>query len=262
MLYINNDKIKKQIDYNNLFVAFDYDRTITSHDSVTSWEILEESQKLDKNYIIDSKKLYDYYRKIEIDSSIDTIEKERLMDQWMNEQISLLMKYGVNEQNFNELLNLTNKMKFRNGLEDFFKQMNLLGIPVIVISAGLGNVVIKSLKENNCLLDNVTVISNILSFNNNLIEINGFKINSINKSRVFIPNGFSKQIENKSSLILFGDQISDLLIMQNFNVPNKISVGFLSSDTKNSLEEYRRHFDIVATENEDYNELRKILIKK
>lgn len=257
--------IKKEIDnldINKAFVVFDFDRTMTPQNSETSWGILEQNDIIDKNYKVESKKLYEYYRKKEIDNHINDNEKNKLMEKWMDEQLALLMKYKVNEEIFNKLLNLTNKMELRNGLDDFLKKLDQLNVPVIIISAGLGNAVVKFLKDKNLLLNNITVISNILIFNENTIKIKNDKINSISKESITLPTTFLNQIKNKKQLLLFGDQISDLTMLNNFITQHKISTCFLASDTKIYIDEYIKHYDIIADENETFDNISKILIKK
>lgn len=260
MIYINS--CIKSFDTDDIFVVLDFDRTMTSSDSETSWGILERNDILDKNYKHDSHKLYDYYRHKEIDSSISDTEKEKLMEMWMDEQVKLLMKYQVDENIFNNLLTLTDKMQIRNGLDTFLKSLNVLHVPVIIISAGLGNAIIKFLKENHLFLDNIMIISNILEFDNHNIYIKDDKINSISKGHILIPDLFTEQIKHKKAYLLFGDQISDLIIMKSFHTPFKITTCFLSPDTKQDIEEYKNHYDIVATDNESFENISKILIKK
>lgn len=259
---IHMTKKINNLDINRAFVVFDFDRTMTSSVSETSWGILEKNEIIDEQYKIDSKKLYEYYRKKEIDNYISDAEKLKLMEKWMDEQVELLAKYKVDEETFNELLNLTSKMELRCGLENFLKRLEQLDVPVIIISAGLGNAVVKFLRDQNLLLNNITVISNILVFEDGTIKIKNDKINSISKGKIKIPNVFFDKIKNKDSLLLFGDQIGDLTIMNSFVTPQKISVCFLASDTKSDIEEYKKYYDIVADENESYDNISKILIKK
>ena len=264
MIYVNNEKIDKILSLKpeDICLVFDFDRTLTRGSSETSWSVIEKSDLINQEYIIQSRKLYDYYRKIEIDNSIDNNLKIKLMNEWIERQIELLSYYGVNERLFTKLTSGINKIKFRIGLDTFLKEINELNIPVIIISAGLGNIVKESLKQNNCLYENITIFSNMITFKNGNVEIDGNIINSINKDKITISDDVKNKFNSKNTLILFGDQISDLQVAQNFNIPNKFSIGFLSIDTNVFFEEYKQKFDIVCTECESFGNINKLLVKK
>ena len=263
MIYFNNEIIDKilSLKFEDIYLVFDFDRTITRGTSKTSWSIIDESSFINRGYKLDSKKLYNYYRRIEIDDYISDNAKEFLMEEWTRRQLELFTKYNITEDLFNKIL-LSNSLDFRDGIAIFFKEMYNLNIPIIIISAGLGNIVYESLKQNNCIYDNVYLISNMLKFENNLVKIEGSLVNSTNKKNINIPINVYNAIKNRNTIIMFGDQISDLVVLNNFNFENLISIGFLSNDTDKCLEKYRKHFDIVCSESENYQNIEKILIKK
>ena len=51
----------------SLYVVTDFDRTLTSHDSETSWNILSQSNIMGDEYCKERKAFFDYYRPIELD---------------------------------------------------------------------------------------------------------------------------------------------------------------------------------------------------
>lgn len=67
---------------------------------------------------------------------------------------------------------------FRDGSTEAFNKLFYKKIPIIVLSAGIGDVVELILMHENLLTDNVTVVSNFLKMskdNNGLSKIEGFK---------------------------------------------------------------------------------------
>jgi cytosolic 5'-nucleotidase 3 len=67
---------------------------------------------------------------------------------------------------------------FRDGSTEAFNKLFCKNIPIIVLSAGIGDVVELILMHENLLTDNVTVVSNFLKLstdNNGLSTIEGFK---------------------------------------------------------------------------------------
>ena len=69
-------------------------------------------------------------------------------------------------------------------LKNFFEAMYKNNIPVIILSAGIGNVIEGFLKENNCYFDNMKIISNFINFDNNgnINKFDGKIITSMNKT--------------------------------------------------------------------------------
>ena len=63
------------------------------------------------------------------------------MSEWYNKNIETLKKFGITEQTINYSANNENIMYFRDGAKEFLKEMNDRGIPIIVISAGVGNII-------------------------------------------------------------------------------------------------------------------------
>lgn len=260
MIYIINKDKLSSLDLTESFMIFDFDRTITTYDSPTSWSAIESSQLLPNSYIQYSKELYDYYRKFEIDNNINSELKQQLMEEWTSKQLELL-SMGINKELFEHLLKYSSNIKFRKGIDKFYKKMYQLNVPIIVISAGLGNVVKEAIKINNCLYDNVHIISNMVIFDNGF-KIDGSVVNSVNKDNLFIPENIKKEVDNRNTAILFGDQISDLTCLENFKTEKQLMVGFLNDETSKDFDKYIQHFDIVCSEDEDYNNLSKILMKK
>lgn len=260
MIYINNEDKITSIDLDNSFMIFDFDRTITKSDSKTSWSVIENSSLLPNSYREYSNQLYAYYREKEIDNTISDDFKQQLMEEWMIKQFELLSLF-YNPNLFCSLLKCSADIQFRDGVTNFFANLNALNIPVIVISAGLGNIVKEALRLNDCLYDNVNIISNMLVLKKHL-KLSGSLVSSTNKGNLSISDDIHNQIAKRKNVLLFGDQISDLTSLQNFAVAKQISIGFISDETALYLEEYKKYFDIVCDDNENYDRLSKILLKK
>lgn len=264
MIYINKRKLDTilNLKLEDILITFDFDRTMTSSISTTSWGVIEHSPLIPDGYRKDSLKLYNYYRTIEINEQIDKEYRDYMMIKWTMEQIELFYKYNIDLTLFNRLTEEPCNLHFRNGLKSFLDALLKRNVPVSIISAGLGNVVISSLEKDNLLNDNMFVISNILEYIDGIIRIKEPIINSTNKSSIELPSKLRELKSAKKQLILFGDQISDLLIGNNFKEMTSLNIGFLNGDTLDYLDLYKKHFDIVCTSDEGYENIEKMLIKK
>ena len=152
MIIYNEEKINEVNKWKDetIYVLTDFDRTITSKDSYVSWDILSKNNLVNDNYIKEVKELYNKYRPIEINENLSEELRSKYMILWWNEEINLFKKYGLTEDIINKSSCNMDLLKFRNGAKDFIKNMKERNIPIIIISAGIGNFIEKFLEYNNC----------------------------------------------------------------------------------------------------------------
>lgn len=263
MLYINNDKLKNMnLNLNNFYVVIDFDRTLTSDNSLDSWQVLGNSEIFSKDFVNESEKLTNKYYPYEIDYTLDSKTKEKYLKKWYDESMNLFFKYGLTHEILLKCVQ-NPKLQFRNGAKEFFEFLNKNNVPVIILSAGIGNVIEEFLKINDCYFDNIYIISNFIKFENNLmLKFSDNMLHSLNKKIQNLPTDFEKQLSNKDFILLLGDLIEDISMVPKEDLRKTLTVGFLADKLKNNLELYNQNFDIVFTGNTSFNEVRNILFNK
>ena len=99
MIYINSkDKVKNiNLKDNNYYVVIDFDKTLTSEKSETSWGLTSKSNGIGENYTKERMKLFNKYRPIELDSSIPDDVKSSYMEEWITAHIKLFFEYRLKE---------------------------------------------------------------------------------------------------------------------------------------------------------------------
>jgi len=154
-------------------------------------------------------------------------------------------------------------MTFRDGTKEFLINMYNRNIPVIIISAGIGNFIEKFLKDNDCYFNNIYLISNFLKFEEGkLVGFIDSVIHSFNKNLVNIPNNVKQIIENRNNILLLGDSLSDISMANGIDKKNIFSIGFLEDNIVNNLKHFQETFDIVATENSSLNDIKIKILKR
>lgn len=260
---IINKEINKYLpfkDLENMYVVADFDRTITNGSSKTSWSILASSDLVPKSYVEERQKLYDYYRPIEINEKLDLQFKMNAMKDWYQKHIELFVKYKISEEVFKTASTNLRIMEFRPGAREFIEFLHKNNIPLIIISAGIGNFIEEFLKHNNCYFNNVFVSSNKINFKNGIaVGVGKNIIHSLNKNEVSLPDNISLKLKNRKQVILLGDQISDLNMVQKDRHDLVLSVGFITDECKDKLDVLKANFDIVCQENDDYYKLKDLL---
>lgn len=260
---IINPKVKEKLpihNLNNLYVVADFDRTITNGNSKTSWSILANSDLVPKSYVSERQALYDYYRPIEVSDTVDDSYKLKMMKEWFQKHIELFVKYKISKQVFEEAETNLRIMEFRPCAGEFIEFLYKKNIPLIIISAGIGNFIEIFLENNNCNFDNIYISSNKIIFKDGIVAGVGDNIiHSFNKNEVSLPDEILKKLENRDNVLLLGDQVSDLN-MVNRNVHNSvISIGFLTPDSPKNI--MTSNFDIVCEESDNYDDIKKLVFK-
>ena len=248
MKYINNYKLNQiQLDNNNYYVAVDFDRTITSRQSCGSWNVFRSVLK--EEYEKENVELYNKYAPIELDYTISVEQKSRAMEEWYYKNMQLFYDYNLTKSKMENATKNSN-LTFRPGAKEFLKQLHDKSIPVIIVSAGIGNVIEQFLKDNDSYYDNIYIISNFISFNEdgNIKSYTYDLIHTLNKSmKGHMSKKLEEDISGREFRLLFGDFIEDKNMVPMEEWDKTISVGFLDKNIEENLNAYRNNFDIVLT---------------
>ena len=258
MIYLNNkeklDRIK--LNKNNYYIISDFDQTITSGLSIGTWGIdVTDKDEFNKK----RQDLYNKYRPIEIDNTIDIVEKYELMRIWYMESLKILVEYKIKEKDIDEAIK-KDEFKLRTGAKEFLQKMYNYNIPVLMLSAGIGNVIEKFLAYNNINFNNIYLDSNYLIFKDGDIQgIADNIIHTMNKNYNSLIKKYGNLVKNKEYILLFGDILSDINMVSKDKLENTITIGFLDINEKENLEIYNKTFDIVCTRNTSFNKIMEFL---
>ncbi len=139
--------------------------------------------------------------------------------------------------------------------------MNEYGIPVVILSAGIRNIIKQFLINNNVLFDNIIIFSNMLSFGEDGLYkgLEGENINASNKTIEFLLEKDKKRIEGRPYAIMYGDGLADLSMVPEYLWDRTIKVGFLEAAVEESLDIYNKMFDIVLVNNGSFDEVNNYL---
>lgn len=262
MIYINNEEKLKKINfknYENFYIVADFDKTLTEGNSNSTWAVMANANGVNEEYTQKRNALYQKYRPIEIDMTLTDEEKSNAMEEWWKCHIALFFEYGLRE----DAVKFSVKkggLKFRDGAKELLEKMRDYNVPLIIISAGIGNIIEEYLKEENCYFENIFILSNFVKFKDGVIEkIEGSTIHSLNKNVVRLPKEISEKLNQRENILLLGDGIADLKMVKKEDLNRTITVGFLDEKIEENLEYYNKEFDIVLTNQSSFYDVNKIL---
>ena len=265
MIEINKQANSKldDISLDNFYVIADFDKTITTKKSNTTFSLFSKSGFYPKEYLKERNLNYNYYRPIELDITLSDKEKYKVVKEWQEASYKLMLKYRVKESDIPKILDQEDSLILRNGAIDFINYLNENNIPLIISSAGIGNFIIELLKKYECYTDNIFVYSNILKFKDDeIIDSIDEIIHSMNKNDIIVSGEFLEKTNNKKYVVIIGDQLSDLNMANNLPKKDILSFGFLESNVNESEKLFHDNFDVVLTENESFDGIKKLLMKR
>lgn len=78
-------------------------------------------------------------------------------------------------------------------------------------------------------------------------EFDGHLIHTYNKNMNRLPKEIKEEIEKKNNILLFGDLIEDIGIVDDKDLYKTLTIGFLENNVEENLDVYQDNYDIVLT---------------
>ncbi|MDE2953148.1 MAG: hypothetical protein OXR71_01390 [Gemmatimonadota bacterium] len=236
-------QLNRYSEIEQLCVVSDWDRTLTKArtedgQDATSYSVIAHGAYLGDAYRVEMDRLYARYRPLEISQTISYRKKQKAMHDWWMAALEMMQKYGLTKEIIEDIA-AREFMRLRDSAIDFFNILSNRDIPLLILSAGIGNAISKFLKIRALLTSNVTVTANKLIFDTHG-AVAGFcepVIHSFNKARhASTPRG---------CVLLLGDTIEDAQMVDNADADCVIRVGFLNEAIVENSATYLCAYDIV-----------------
>jgi len=261
MLGGGNEQLQFIVDFDNTLSRVHRDGKPLS----CSWGVFETSKFVSKDYLEKSDKLRKKYLPIELDAHMSIEEKTPHIIQWYKEANRLLVSGEVgtvHKNTFSQMVKESN-VELREGtqalMEDCFKRK----VPVLVLSAGLGDMVSHILMGLDAMHPNMHVVSNFLDYDSegNIVGIkNGDEgiIHVYNKNEKSLEkmdnDNFVASLAARRNVVVLGDSLGDCGMANGVENPSAVlKVGFLNHDIESEadqvrLNKYMDAFDIVLVD--------------
>lgn len=255
MKYINSNKINEiKLNKDNFYVITDFDCTLTEGGSFSTWRVLCYSGLLGDDF-------QDKYMKIHADTepdknAVDEV-KAKTYEKRFKKFMNLLEDSGFNEEILKRAVRET-ELKLRDGAKEFLRKMQEMDVPVIIISSSIGNVIKEYLKFNKCYYSNIIIYSNFYDFRKkNKKHI--CNVTPYFKNRIIHSDDLRNIIQNRKYILLSGDLIEDINMVDKDKLKDTITVGFFEQKIEENLDKYNEAFDIVLTENTSFENIIEII---
>jgi len=257
-------KIIKRGGAAKLHVIADFDRTLTKYfpnqnaAEASTYGLLEKcfSQE-DRDEL---QELFDHYYPLECCVTLTHEKKAKLMDEWWHKYYGKAVSIKFKEK---ELLADVKRYRapFRNKSDEFFSNLKVKRIPLLVFSAGVGNVIRESFRLEKAESDIIHLVSNFILFEKGIAAGHTKPlINSFNKNESHVKHEkYREQIKGRKNAILLGDSLGDTTMADGMEHECLLKIGYLNHDVKDRLAAYTKHFDVVLAEDDSMEFVNKIL---
>lgn len=243
-----------------LLVIADFDHTLSKYATkkgervCSSHGVLESSDVLGEEYKKKAKSLMEKYQPLEYSAKLDPKERFGICVEWWTKAHELLIKHKLTRKKLERAVSeMSNRIVLREGCVKFFDILSAHDIPILIFSAGLGDVIETFLRttffKDGKVPANVRIVSNRMVFDKDG-TLSGFHddiIHSCNKGAQSLGGDEMRDaLEGRDTVLVLGDSIGDVHMANSLeDVSSIVRIGFLNRNVESNLDLYRRIYDDV-----------------
>uniref|UniRef100_A0A5K3EKH6 5'-nucleotidase n=1 Tax=Mesocestoides corti TaxID=53468 RepID=A0A5K3EKH6_MESCO len=242
----------------NLQIISDFDWTMSKflHNgelNPTCHGIFEQDPEMTTEARSKLRMLRQTYVPVEFDQNIPNSSKIPFMLEWWDLSHQVIVGSNVHKDSLLTTVQNCN-LRLRDRVPEFMSILHMHNIPMLVFSAGLGDVIEMILERYDMRYDNVKVISNFMNFDKNglLVCFRSPCIHTFNKSfaSVALSDDLHKNVSKRRCVILMGDSsydphMADGLVEEGLDSdtdeatsPTILRIGFLNSKETRELRKF------------------------
>eukprot|EP00940_MAST-03C_sp_MAST-3C-sp2_P000189 g189.t1 len=256
--------IFKGVGAKRLVVIADFDRTLSRFrtrkggQSTSTHGVIENFHKLGSDYVREANALKDHYLPLENKVSLSIEDRTKVCEEWWTKAHELLIRYRLSRKDVQEAVASNRNLELRDGALDFFSILKENDIPLLIFSAGLGDVIDNFLSMKifrGKIPSNVTILSNKMVFSGagpdaRLVGFDSDIIHSCNKGAVALKtNPSAPDLCGRDTVVLLGDSLGDVHMADSLIECGKVStvlkVGYLNSNVPENRSRYNKIYDKV-----------------
>lgn len=288
VLKTNEDDLQRKVDTlvkagkSQLRIVIDFDYTMThfwvgGDRGYSCHRTIEECGLLPDAYHEKVRGLQEKYFPMEVSSEISVEEKRVAMIEWVQKAHDALRDAGFRKEYVPEAVRRT-KMELRAGVAEFLSMLNDAGVPVLIFSAGIADVLEEVLRQRGQLYKNITIVSNKFSYNEDG-TLRGFEaelagrepFHVMNKSFTHVDPAVRKRLveewgnmSDDSTVLLVGDSTGDVsmsegLLSEDVRSTRELKVGFLNFNISDRIDEYQNVYDVLILNDGDFGYINHIV---
>lgn len=243
---------------NDLHIISDFDMTLTKYDvngqrNTTSHAVVANSSRTPQKMKDETDALYQHYYPIEVSHELSPEEKFQHMEDWWHKVHAVIVDAGLTRGDLEHMV-ADSPIVWREGIPQLMGAADAAGVPLLVFSAGLADVITEVLRSAGLLTGSMHVISNrmifeespphrVIGFDEPVIHV--FNKNEGALAAAHVP--YFQEVAHRGNVLLLGDSLGDLRMSEGMSHSALLTVGFLNHDVPQLLPQYKERYDIVLT---------------
>ena len=162
---------------------------------------------------------------MEKDITIPLSKRIRFTEKWYELDSAFTAAQNIERKKVKEVLDLAN-VGFRNQAPEFMRMCYENKLNFSIVSGGCSDIIASMMNQvidvKN--YENFRIYGNEMVFEDDKIKRVEMKINSVGKKMIIDD----QKVQNRKQIILLGDILPDVNIVQNVSYDNLIAIGFLN----------------------------------
>ena len=249
-----------------LCVIADFDRTLTlsSVEGVrvhTTQGLLQEPDILSPDYTRQTRTLYAKYRPFELDIGMDPEERREKMKEWAEQMWNLLITNDLRKETIERVVE-KKSIHMREGGFRFLDMIADHDVPLLVCSAGVGDIIVSYLESEGRLYENMDVLSNFLDFDEEG-RATGLKSElmhmGVKDGSKIKQSDFYAKMHGRGNVLLLGDMIHDVKMLEGLEYDCALTIGFLNEKIEENIKGYQNLFDVVIVNDGPMNYVNEVV---
>jgi len=234
-----------------LQLLLDFDRTLTTFGSESAYGVLEENQPEPTR--LAARALFDKYYHIETDKAMTVEDKTPFMIEWYERAHQLFIAAGVRREALHAACAKA-QLHLRPEVPELLRVAEAAGIPVLVFSAGIADVIEEVLRlrlPGGRIPDNVVVVSNRMRWDGDgrLAGWSEPLIHMFNKDESHLrASPVYRQLRLRPHVLLAGDGLGDAGMAEGLPHELVLKLGIVNQRPEDYLERYLQAFDAVLVD--------------
>ncbi len=236
----------------NTRIVTDFDSTVTADNGKTSWSLFAHSWLMPEEYVKRRQALKDRYFPFEIDPDLPDLERREKMREWWLAHLELFREFQLKLSVLKEVVG--REMHIRKGMDSLFSGAGRNVLPILILSAGIRQSIEVALRNNGMFSDSVSIAANSLVFDNEGIccWVDGEHIiHAANKDEWDASDTIKETFSNRSNILLFGDSLEDIKMIEPNLRDSTIAVWFCTSNRTHQKSHFLEAFDIVVQSDDE-----------
>ncbi|MCC6643428.1 haloacid dehalogenase-like hydrolase [Candidatus Peregrinibacteria bacterium] len=249
-----------------LLVVADFDRTLTpsmynGHNAANSSQVLSAAGIMPGGFRTGMDQLFAKYHPIELDHGLTIEEKSPLMVEWWMAVFGLMKEYGYSRQKLSEII-ASGTLHWRDGVLDFLRKLHQARVPLLIFSAGMGDVIVEGLKAQGVEMELIDVIANFGNFaeDGSYLGTKEPIVHCLDKNESLLEVfGLKNKFAERFNVLLIGDSLHDLEMIEGGNHRQILKLGYLNHPSEAARLKYRQGFDLIVEGDGDFRPINDLL---